>query len=313
MVMEWLKIVGVVSGLVGLLYGVHRVGRRYQWHPEWQRKTLHVGLGLTALSFPWLFDATWQVAAVSLLGTAVMMTVRLVPGLRQSVGCTLHRVGRSSLGELLFALAIVLLFALAQGSPIRYLLPLAILTLADTAAALVGTHWGRRRFQVLDGEKSWEGVGAFALVTCVLATLFLALLTSLSWPMVLLLSVFVTLIGTCTEAIAWRGLDNLLVPLAGFLTLATTLDGGVIVLLYQLAGMTLISVAVQMSPLSRMPHSALTAVLVSTCLWIGGPLLWLPVLLALLLAHAVAAKRLNRQILAPFDALPMHYWLALGQ
>ena len=39
-----------------------------------------------------------------------------------------------------------------------YVLPILVITLSDTASALVGTSYGRGAFAVEDGSKSIEGV-----------------------------------------------------------------------------------------------------------------------------------------------------------
>lgn len=312
MILDWVKIIGIVGGLVGLLFSVRGMGRHFGWHPEWQRKCMHVALGTTALSFPWLFGAAWQVWAVCGLGAGVMVAVRTVPKLRRTVGCSLHNVGRASFGELLFALAIGLLFALADGELLPYLLPLAILTLADSSAALVGRRWGRHRFPVLAGQKSWEGVLTFGGVTTLLTSSALSYFTPLPWPTILLLTLLITLLCTLTEAVAWHGLDNLLVPLTGYLALVAFGDLASGLLVLQLLGLAFVSIVLCCLPASLATHTRLMGILVGFCLWSGGPLLWLPLLLVLLLTHTVVEKHFGGQLLAPFEDMPVHYWLALA-
>lgn len=318
--MEWINIIGVVGGLVALLCGVATLGRCHGWHPEWQRKILHVALGSTALTFPWLFGPAWQVWAVCGLGATVMIAVRMVPQLRRRVGTSLHEVGRTTCGELLFALTIGALYTITQNTGeqdhiLHYVLPLAVLTWADSAAALVGTRWGRHRFTVLDGQKSWEGVVAFALVSGVVTALGLTLLTSLPWPVLLLVTALVVFISTCTEAVAWRGLDNLLVPTAVYLMLNSVPINDLTLLTGQVAGALLITVTVLIMPRQLPLHTRFTATLAIFCCWSGSVLVWLPAVLALLLIQAVfekaVAARPNQLLALPLDAMPVYYWLAL--
>ncbi|MEZ4682041.1 MAG: hypothetical protein R2932_48325 [Caldilineaceae bacterium] len=309
MVIELCKIGGTVLALLALLWRVHALGRRHRWQPEWQRKLMHIGLGTTSLTFPWLFDAIWQVGAVCGVGALILVAVRTVPRLRQSVGSVLHDVPRDSPGELLFALAIFLLFALSHATPVAYVLPLAVLTFADTAAALVGSHWGRHRYLVLDGHKSWEGVLAFALVTSGTALVALRLLTPLTWPTLLLLTLTIAGVGALIEAISWRGLDNLLVPLGLYLLLVLLLERNIGFLLYQLLGLSLLAITAQLAP-NRLPlHSVLTALLTIYCLWLAGPLLWFVGLLTLLLLHTVTAQWNDSEQRKPLELMPMRYWL----
>lgn len=314
MLIDWLKIIGVVGGLVGLLFSVRGVGRHFGWAPEWQRKCMHVALGTTALAFPWVFSAAWQVWAVCGLGAGVMVAVRTLPALRRTVGCSLHNVGRASFGELFFALAIGLLFALADGERLLYLLPLAILTLADSSAALIGRHFGHNQFPVLGGQKSWQGVMTFGGVAALLTMGSLHQLTSLSWPTILLFTLLITLLCTLTEAVAWHGLDNLLVPLVGYLALVAFGDMASGLLVAQLAALATVAVVVCLSPFPLATHTTLTGILVSFCLWSGGPLLWLPALLLpplLLLLHRRVEKRQRVPLPTLLDTMPVSYWLAL--
>ena len=312
MIVDYLKVTGVIVALVGLLVGVRLLGKRYRWHPEWQRKTLHVALGLTALTFPWLFDASWPVLTICAVGGLILLALRHVPYLRRHLGGTLHDVNRTSAGELLFALAIALLFALTPTTPVLYVLPLAILTVADTAAALVGAHWGKHHFGIPDGRKSWEGVAAFAVVSLGLTVPLLRWLTVLPWSTLVLVALTVTLITTLVEAIAWHGLDNLLIPVSGYLALTLLLVGGNSFLLYQLLIFGGLAISAQALPTWFAHHTRLTALLTVYCLWIGGPLLWLVGLLALLVGHLVMRKQRAPAFIHPFDAMPAAHWFLIN-
>lgn len=213
------KIGGVILLLIALLFAIHLLARRFGWRPEWQRKTLHIAVGSSALGFPWLFDRPWQVAMVCALGALIMLALRTVPRLRQSLGRCVHDVKRSSLGELLLVLSIVVLFWLTDGQGLHYVLPLAIVTFADASAALVGMSYGKHRFAVIDGTKSSEGVTTFATLAFCLSLSMLALLSELPWQTLLLLALSVTYLSTLIETVSWRGLDNLLIPLGIYLCL----------------------------------------------------------------------------------------------
>ena len=311
---DWLKVIFVLGALVGLLGTVHGLGLRYQWHPEWQRKMLHVALGLTALSFPWLFAAAWPVFAICAVGALILFALRITPYLRQRLGRSLHDVNRNSAGELLFVLAIALLFSLTYRAPIYYVVPLAILTGADSAAALIGAHWGRHRYQMPDGHKSWEGVAAFALTAFAITALLLRWLTLLSWPTLLLVAISIALVTTLLEAIAWNGLDNLLVPVGGALALLVLMPQPLNALLHQLAlfgELAIIALTLSSRLLSsRLEiHTALTALLSIYVLWLGGPLIWLVVLLLLLFGSRVVQIQRHREVTGRLNALPVHYWL----
>lgn len=223
------RIVGSVALLALVLWSVSRLGRRLP--PELARKLVHVSLGLYALSFPWVFARSWEVAATCALALAVFALAR--GRLRRDLGAGLHAVSRVSYGEMLFALSVALLFHLqdghwaqTQGGPPEprlwlYLLPIAVLTLSDAASALVGVRYGRSTFRVGDGRKSWEGVAVFAVTAWLIGLVVLSLFSGLALADAVLLALIAALFGALFEGASWRGLDNLFIPLGLYVVLSS--------------------------------------------------------------------------------------------
>jgi dolichol kinase len=210
-------IAAVIVGMLSLMGGVRYLGRRYAIGPETQRKLVHVATGTAALFFPLLF--TNALPVFLLIGAAVVLMLALRSSALASVGGVLHEVKRESWGEIYLALAIAFTFFRGLGEPILYVLPLLVITLSDTASALVGTTYGKRRFTVEDGSKSLEGVVAFFVVTWLVALVTLLLLTDATRVNVVLLSFLVAAFCALVEADSWRGLDNLFVPVGAHLLL----------------------------------------------------------------------------------------------
>jgi len=224
MIAALLPVAGSLLLMVGLLATVTLLTRRLALGAEVSRKAIHIGLGLYCLLFPWLFEQAWQVAAVCGGAFLLLLAVRMNRALRSGLGTGLLSIARESYGDLLFALAVALTFLLSKGITVAYLLPIAILTLSDAAAALVGTHYGQRLFTVEQGRKSWEGTAIFFLTAWLVALLVLLLASDAPRLTVVVLSAIVALYGTSVEATSWRGLDNLFVPLALCLLLVHHLD-----------------------------------------------------------------------------------------
>jgi hypothetical protein len=149
------------------------------------------------------------------------------------LGAVLHDVKRPSFGEVYLALAIVIVFFHSHGQPVLYVLPLLVITLSDTASALIGTSYGRRRFTVEDGTKSWEGVTAFFVVTWLVAIMALLLLSDAPRLNVIILSFLIAAFCALVEADSWHGLDNLFVPVGAHLLLAQYLGSEPVALLVQ--------------------------------------------------------------------------------
>ncbi len=206
-------VLAATLGILGLIRGIGVAGGRLGWHPEIQRKAIHVATGLFAIALPFLVSDRWPVALLIALGIVVMAAMR-VPALAGNFGSALHGVGRKSYGEILLALAVGFVFLRSRDNLILYALPVTVITLSDTAAALAGTAYGRRHFTIERGSKSVEGVAMFFLVTWVVAMSMLLLFTDVTRENVFLLGITVAAFGALVEMDSWRGLDNLFVPIA---------------------------------------------------------------------------------------------------
>lgn len=215
----WWGILGVATALLGLLVVAKPCVARLGASEELARKLVHVGMGLICLSFPRLFDEVWPVGVLALIATAGLVLVRVIPGLRRGVGAALHGVERWSLGELLFAPSVALVFWLAKGELVLFVIPVLVLTLADGAGAIAGTRWGRAKYGIGGSWKSVEGSTAFLIcaVACVGGGLMVA--GNESGEKVLWISLTVGLLATMAEGLADRGSDNLLLPLWVFFLL----------------------------------------------------------------------------------------------
>ncbi|MEO0464455.1 MAG: hypothetical protein AAF127_15105 [Pseudomonadota bacterium] len=207
------KLLGSVALLMGAIAAIRWVGQRYGWDPEVSRKSVHVAIGLYAMALPVIFAEVWPVVALLIVAIGIMIWLRL-PGVRTSgLGATIHAVERKSWGDIWLALAIGFVFLRAEGNYILFGLPMAIITLSDSAAALTGSAYGRARFQVEAGMKSWEGVVAFFMVSVIVSMVMLLLLTDAPRANVIILALAIAGFGAVVEAVSWRGLDNLFVPI----------------------------------------------------------------------------------------------------
>ena len=225
--MNWLGIAIVLGALGGLLGGLRLYQRWGSPHPEILRKILHVGMGLVACSFPWLFDSSWPILVLGCLSLAGMVAMRTVKAAASSsVGTVVSGVDRASLGEIYFPLAIAVLWHLFlfETGPFRvrallYCIPLLLLTVADAAAALVGVNYGSNRYVWPTALKSTEGSFAFFLCAFLCVHIPLLLFSDTGRTETLLIGLLLALVAMLFEAIAWAGLDNLILPLVGYLLL----------------------------------------------------------------------------------------------
>ena len=267
---EVLRVVAVGTGFL-LIFAAAELWRRYGNPPvEWSRKFVHFTGGLLVLAFPWIFTSRWSVLVlVSVFSVLIWGTRRA--GLLMSV----HGVTRESDGSLFYPLAVVILFTIAYDQPAFYLASALALVVSDTAAALLGSTYGRTRYDVEQDRRSIEGSVSFFLVTFLAVHVTLLLLTEVDRSVSVLVAVQVASVVTLFEGISLHGSDNLLVPLATYhLLLRLTPESPAVI-----AGHTgvLVAILVLVSLLARRSRLMKTSGVMAASLFfylvfsLGGP------------------------------------------
>ncbi len=209
----------LIVGLVGMMTLMSRLVAGGHVHPEVSRKSLHVGMGLSCLTLPWVFpDPLWFAIGFSLV-LATLAAVRYVPAIARHTTGALHAVQRSSGGDVYFALSVALLYAVARDTPVLYITPILVLTLADALAALAGIFYAKTAYDILGGRKSWEGSIVFFIVAFLCIHVTILLMTDLSRMEALTVSATLAYVATLIEGASWEGLDNLFLPIAIYLLL----------------------------------------------------------------------------------------------
>ena len=216
----WIGIVLVCATFGALLAIFSIIGPWLQ--PEVVRKGLHMSLGLTTLSFPWLFDTAWPVVLVAGASALAFLAFRNRFPLFGRLADAMHGLKRVSVGEYCFVAATCIVFALAEDDPVLYCIPMLLLTLADSAAALVGTAWGRNPYFVMGEYKTLEGSAAFFAVAFVCIAVPLAWFTPATHPELLAVAALIAIAVTVLEAATGGGFDNLMVPLGAFAAIKAT-------------------------------------------------------------------------------------------
>ncbi len=242
----WL-VATLVFGLAVAMLGVLRAWQALaQPEPELVRKFFHLGGGLLGLSLPWLFRELAPVLALGGATMALFAALRLVPALRRGPGQVLAGVRRKTIGEFCFVASFCLLFWLADGDKLLYGVPLLVLAVADTFAALIGAGYGKKRFRTWKGRKSVEGSAAFFLAAFFCVHVPVLLFTETPRLESLLIAVNLALMVMMAEAAAWWGLDNLIIPLFGYALLGSFLPMEATQLLQHLAFLLALSLFVRL-------------------------------------------------------------------
>ena len=262
----------VSAGILALFVTGELLHRFRGLRVEVTRKLSHVGAGLIVLSFPWLLSSPWTVAALC-IAFAGLLAIGKVTGLLSSV----HSVERQTGGAFFYPLAVVGTFWLSGGDPLLFCIPMAVMALADTAAALVGQQVGVNHYRVFDNKRTVEGSLAFFGLAMAICVVGLALAGKPGWPAMLIVAIVAAIMATATEAISVRGADNLFIPYTCFLVLDRTLRLGLRDLSGWVEGMLLGAIILVFSFRSAAltPAGGITVFVVVSLAWALGGLHWL--------------------------------------
>ncbi|AHB88917.1 phytol kinase [Thermosynechococcus sp. NK55a] len=198
-----------VTGWLGLVLLIAEL--IHAWFPnakEWSRKVVHIGAGQVILiAYALGVPTSWGIVAAAIAGIVTLLSYR-VP-----IFPSISGVGRQSWGTFFYAVSIGTLMALFWKTlPELAVLGILVMAWGDGLAALVGMNWGRHPLPVT--SKSWEGTLTMFWVSTLVAALSLI-------PIAALASLWIApLVGvgaTLLELIAWRGIDNLTVPIGSAL------------------------------------------------------------------------------------------------
>lgn len=193
--------------------------KRTRAEAEWVRKLAHIGTGFISICLPWIFSSRVPVFVVCGGSIALLLVIRYLPSAKKQMSGVLDGVDRESWGEICFPISVALLYQLAHGSKLLYVVPLVVLTLADTVAALTGSEYGKHGYTAAGATKSMEGSIAFFTAAFFSVNVALVVFSDAGKIETLLISLDIAIIVMLLEAIAWRGLDNIFIPLGVFILL----------------------------------------------------------------------------------------------
>ena len=198
----------VITGLYGLVFiGLEMLAAKYKPDAELARKLAHILAGVGAVLLP----AFLTYPEIALMG--VILVIGMTISMRRQIFTVVHGVIRNTYGEIYFPLSITLC-ALIFPNLLFYTYAMLVLGISDAMASLVGQRFGRHKLSLLGSVKSYEGSGAFFVVTTLIGMLLLLTLTPVSLLWASLISIGSAAVLTVAEAIGGKGLDDLFVPLA---------------------------------------------------------------------------------------------------
>lgn len=205
---EWLAAGAVSAVFLCLIAAAEAWSRLGHAKPEWTRKLVHLGGGLVCLSFPWLFRSPWLV-----LGMALALSSLFAAGARTGWLRSLHGVARKTRGSEYYPMSIFLIFLIADGRAWLFVSSVLVLAVGDAFAALIGSRYGRLRYEVESEYKSVEGSLVFLAIAFAAMCVPMIVAADIPPATAVLSALLVAFLVTGFEAISLKGTDNLFVPL----------------------------------------------------------------------------------------------------
>ncbi len=221
MKIEWGSMLFVVAILFSVLLIIKLVDRRKNLNGEIKRKVFHIIMGLTMLTFPYIFTSNLSVIILGVIALCIMYILKNTR-LKQLIGTALYDVNRDSLGEIFFIISVALIFYMSKGDKILYSIPILILTFADSVAALIGKNYAKKNIaQLNEDKKSIEGSFMFFIVAFMATLVPILLFSQVGREETLIISTIIGLNVAMVEMISHTGNDNLLIPLTTYAFLVT--------------------------------------------------------------------------------------------
>jgi phytol kinase len=204
----WLQITSVAAWLSFVL-SIAWVAGRTRKNSEIVRKIVHIGTGNVILLAWWLdMPPILGIAASIFAGGVTLLSYRLpiLPGI--------NSVGRKSLGTFFYSVSIGVLVACFWylNQPQYAVLGILIMAWGDGCAALIGQRFGKHKYHIFGGQKSWEGSLTMTVLSYIICSLILYNIQGNIWQ-TWVVSLVVAVIATGLEMLSYLGIDNLTVPL----------------------------------------------------------------------------------------------------
>lgn len=215
----WLQVSLVAVWILLIIFAAWLVRRLGSDDSEVIRKIVHIGTGNVILLAWWLnIPAVVGISASAIASFVTLLSYRfpILPGI--------NSVGRRSFGTFFYSVSIGILIAWFWNiqQPQYAVLGVLVMAWGDGLAALFGKRFGKNKYEVFGGQKSWEGSATMAVVTFTVSFLVLLSTNGNFWQAALV-SLMVAVVTTALETFSLFGVDNLTVPL-GSATLAYILD-----------------------------------------------------------------------------------------
>lgn len=213
-VSDWFWTAASLIFIIGLLSFIELATKKWSWDRTISRKAVHLIVGLSICSAPWIFVS--KVPLIILSSLFIILNYWAIKT-RHLTGIHLND---QSYGTVFYPISILLLdILLWPAYKILFVLAALIMVVADAMAALVGNNFASRFYVFYEERKSIPGSVTMFVTSVILLFSGTQLLIVNNLVQNLLLAMLVGIVVTAAELISRRGSDNLSVPLIAALFL----------------------------------------------------------------------------------------------
>jgi len=205
---DWLGALITVLGVLLLLAVVTALEKMLGLSKETSRKLIHIGVGHSLFIAFVFIEEKWIAAAPLLLFVLLNLL-----SLRNQMFAVMETEERKSYGTVYYPLALLILTVLSYDNKLTLTISMLALAWGDGMAAVVGSKFGKHKYRIFGEPRSLEGSGAMLVFSFL--TIGWALLTmgGASYSFAVINALGLAAVATILEALSYRDLDNLVVPL----------------------------------------------------------------------------------------------------
>ena len=181
---------------------------------EFSRKLVHIAVGAFVAYWPWVLS-WWQIRSIGILFVIGVLVSR-----HFKIFQSIHNVKRTSVGEVAFAMGIILATFIARTNW-QFSLAVLMMAVADGLAALVGSRYIKvkgQHYTIFGCTKTWAGSLTFFVASvAILWSVTHWLVGPANGDLLYAAIIPIALLLTVIEAFSAYGVDNISVPLAAIL------------------------------------------------------------------------------------------------
>lgn len=275
---DWIGFLFYFAVILGFVFTSGILLEKFKVPGETTRQFVHVGVGLLVISCPFILRSPFQPSLLA----AIFIVLNLVNVLKGGMK-GIHSTERFSFGTVFFPLSFLILILLYWDRAYILIVGMAIMTISDPLASILGTKLSRGRFFVpwKDRKSTPGSLGVFISAAVIVFVITTWINPDFSPGKLIILSVTVGIVAVTAESISFAGSDNLSLPLLSALMydigLKTSPEGLLAILGWILLSLILALISYRLKALDV--SGAFGAMLLGTIVFsIGGAYWALPML-----------------------------------